>query len=182
MVLDKEGNGSVMDPRGKCVLLLQEAGTARVLDRAGNLVGAERRGAEAGADEEGAKVYKWAFDGLHVEFKPSSWELCVRLQNDRVACEFSSLTGGRLVKDKDRGVGVGVGVGVLGTGARGRGEGARVPDLDGMHDEMRQGIASVTSGLDSMMAGLKIKDQQRALAQGDKSKGRTGARKDKSKK
>jgi hypothetical protein len=127
-------------------------------------------------------VYKWAFDGLHVEFKPSSWELCVRLQNDRVACEFSSLTGGRLVKDKDRGVGVGVGVGVIGTGARGRGEGARVPDLDGMHDEMRQGIASVTSGLDSMMAGLKIKDQQRALAQGDKSKGRTGARKDKSKK
>ena len=198
VVLDKEGNGSVMDPRGKCVLLLQEVGTARILDRAGNLVGEERRGTGAGAEagagaaegasQEGAKVFKWAFDGLHVEFKPTSWELCVRLQNDRVACEFSSLSGGRLIKDRGAGaatfsalgVGGSVGAGVAGAGAGARGRGV-VPDLDGMHDEMRQGIASVSSGLDSMMAGLKSKGGGNGLdpskAQGNKGRGK----KDKSK-
>ena len=35
-------------------------------------------------------------------FLPGSWEVLVTVNNERLLCEFSSVTGGRLLKVKDK--------------------------------------------------------------------------------
>ena len=69
------------------------------------------------------RVHSWKFAGFLVEFEPSVWDLRVKFGNERMVCEFSSLHGGRLLKEKGGPAGVvnttasgGVGVGADGTG------------------------------------------------------------------
>ena len=138
VVFDRDGvNGSVMDNRGKTVLLVNEGG-ARIMEaKTGRVLSEEKRG---GAGE----VHKWAFDGLAIEFLPSTWEIKVRLQNDRVACEFSSLSGGRVVLDRK----------VHKDQKALRANAARLVEVDLDENFDHAGIASVSSGLDSIMTGL----------------------------
>ena len=150
VVLDKDGNGSVMNPRGKCVCLLNGTnGSAKIMDKAGNVL-SEHRQHSSGSDG----AYKWTFDGLHVEFLPSTWEILVRLSNERVACEFSSVHGGKLITDKweekkerER---------ERQRAARESGE--EPSGVDTNHEVLRSGLASITSGLDSMMDGLRARE------------------------
>ena len=51
---------------------------------------------------ENSQNYSWAFDGMKIDFLPGSWEVLVTVNNDRLSCEFSSITGGRLLKVKDK--------------------------------------------------------------------------------
>ena len=44
--------------------------------------------------------HAWKFEGLHFEFIPSTWEVKVLVDNEKTTSEFSSLTGGRLLKLK----------------------------------------------------------------------------------
>ncbi len=169
VTLDGDGNGSIMDTKGKCVALLtsQGRGVAKILHpktgiimsqytrppehrarhgHEGNAIdyGGEAGSAEAGSDmvlrgshsnvslltdegngngdqgqeqgqEEGQeqeqaqagpnpegtrRKHTWKFEGLLISFVPSTWELKVGIDNDRAAAEFSTLTGGKLVKAK----------------------------------------------------------------------------------
>lgn len=154
VVLDKEGNGSVMDTKGKCVLLISAGGTARVMDKTGRVLSEERK------DQNSlVPCYKWSFDGLTIEFNPRVWEVRVKFQNDKMVCEFSSLTGGRLLRDKTQARAV------RGAGAEGEGfesrvvsQKQRIPDLAEAadHAALRSNLLSITSGLDSMLDGLHL--------------------------
>lgn len=42
----------------------------------------------------------WKFESLGIHFTPSTWELTVGVDNDKVTAEFSNLHGGRLIKAK----------------------------------------------------------------------------------
>jgi len=160
VVLDREGNGSVMDTRGKCVLLVSETGSAKIMDKTGVVLSEERRvsgGASPGASgtreseaQAQAKTYKWRFDGLTIEFRPETWEIVVSFQNERVACEFSSASGGRMLRDKKT---ENLESDVLGGAKAGRGKGRF--DIDQRFDHA--GIQDVTSGLDQIMSGLVAK-------------------------
>ena len=170
VVLDREGNGSVMDTRGKCVLLVNASGTAKVMDKTGRVLSEERRGvagtgSEAGAEGDASEqpqsqtASKWTFDGLSIEWLPASWEIVVRFQNDRVACEFSSVTGGRLLRDKKAdkanaaaAASAAASAAAASGGATATGR-AKAVNMDELFDHA--GIQSVSSGLDSILGGLK---------------------------
>ena len=158
VVLDRDGSGSIMNPRGKCVCLVNTNGSAKIMDKSGNVLSELRQhaGSEAASADEG---YTWKFDGLHIAFRPVTWEIIVKFANDRVVCEFSSLHGGKLLKNKgeekferdkerarqrqrDNEAGAPGGV-------------AEAPAPD--HAGLRSGLASITSGLDLMLDGLKAR-------------------------
>ena len=139
VTLDAEGNGSVMDSKGRVLLLLtsgkkkvgglgvavvSDPKSGRVLheyskpaDGAGlpNIALSPRAGGEGpAADVHGTnsnhsgasatarkKPHSWKLSpGLIVQFIPSTWELLLQFSNKRLSCEFSSLTGGKLLQDK----------------------------------------------------------------------------------
>ena len=90
------GNGSVMDTRGRCLLLVNEKGVAKVIDKQGKAIAEYKRGGAWGDSidnrspdssrspisipsqpslPESDNKHAWKFDGLHVEFYPSTWEV-----------------------------------------------------------------------------------------------------------
>ena len=48
----------------------------------------------------GAKIHTWKFAGFVIEFEPSIWDLRVKFGNERMVCEFSSVHGGQILKEK----------------------------------------------------------------------------------
>ena len=88
------GSGSVMDSRGRCVLLLSEDGTAQVMNSNGTLATSfTRNNAVAVGPREGQKVLSWVFEGMRVKFDPCTWEVAVTMRNEQASCDFSTLHG-----------------------------------------------------------------------------------------
>jgi len=69
-------SGSVMDPRGRCVLAVNDR-SARTLDRAGGTLHEFlRRGAQVAEAAGGsAEECEWSFEGLLMKFDPNKWEV-----------------------------------------------------------------------------------------------------------
>jgi len=171
-VVDPSGNGSVMTPAGRCVLnirVTKEGHVAEELTEDGTLIqNHHRRNIEATVeDKEDASVEQksqegdlnnssvWKFDGMRVRFVPSTWEVCVEVTNSRVTAEFSSLKGGRIVTEhnepsKPR---------KSGTSSNRSNVTKKKTELlsSDSHDNMREGLQSVMSALDDMLAGMKSK-------------------------
>lgn len=86
VVLDRQGNGSVMDNRGKCVLLLTSKppisstatkGLERVLvmdPKSGEVLQTFVRGDECNGS---ATVYTKNIEGILIEFLPATWDVCI---------------------------------------------------------------------------------------------------------
>ena len=53
-------------------------------------------------DNKNSQKYSWSFDGMNIDFLPNTWEVLITVRNDRLSCEFSSMTGGRLLNIKDK--------------------------------------------------------------------------------
>ena len=77
LVFDRRaGNGSVMDTRGRCLFVISEHCSARVLDRSSGATLKElKKDALAAADKEPAATTKWLFEGLNMQFDPLNWEV-----------------------------------------------------------------------------------------------------------
>jgi hypothetical protein len=170
------GGASVMDPRGRCVLVVA-AGAAKVMSK-GNVVATYTLGAPASSSSSSPSPTKksgnngatssntgtgtsssnsnggvhpsWRFDGLHITFDPRTFALSVALATDVYACTFSSVDGCALTS----GGGGGGGEHTL----RDRlNVGRDLKHRDLSHDEhssVRTGIASVMGQLDDMMSAL----------------------------
>jgi hypothetical protein len=97
-VTDSNGAGSIMDPAGRCLLVLTDRGEASVYDMRGNVIQSLQKPSataatamEDGDDTfmelikqpqqqqqppaDGGKAYKWAFEDVKLEFKPENWEV-----------------------------------------------------------------------------------------------------------
>jgi hypothetical protein len=122
VVVDPGGSGSVMTPRGKCVLTLrvleeeeeeeEEGGEGRrrrtvaqvLSDRDGSVLHCFGKGATLaeGAVVEGGQGqgqgHEWVFQNMRIAFDPGAWELSVSVTNSRSVSCFSSIHGGKLVK------------------------------------------------------------------------------------
>lgn len=120
VVLDASGNGSVMTPSGRCVLNLRGGG-AEAMDDKGAVVSVYDKEEQAG---RGGETVEWEFENVKVQFSPSNWEvctiathqvhspliilygvinssllqLCVLINNGRVECAFSSVSGGKILR------------------------------------------------------------------------------------
>eukprot|EP01036_Dinobryon_divergens_P023898 gene23898-32294_t len=105
LVYDRRaGNGSIMDTRGRCLFVISEYNNARVLDRVGTTLMEYHKGDSplaAEGESAGGKVKtSWNFEGLNMNFDPEKWELTVVLENEKVKCAFSSISGCSLVQEK----------------------------------------------------------------------------------
>lgn len=78
------GNGSVMDTRGRCLLVLHSHTTAKVLDVKGNTVAEYSKGDCSGCGSNGGEVFdtqqqsqghNWDIEGLKMQFIPHNWEV-----------------------------------------------------------------------------------------------------------
>jgi hypothetical protein len=199
VICDSGGNGSVMDQQGHNVLLLTSnastdgVAVAKVLDpKSGKLLaeyrdddGTKRAGegiqdpeeqAEAvnGGSAYGGVSHSWKFGGFLIEFIPDIWDLRVRFGNERLVCEFSSKTGGKLVREKEakerdnKGKGKGKGSAAAGGGgnlafapasaaaiAAGKSPPAHSRLLDKEdHESVRKDVSSILSNLDSLLKDL----------------------------
>jgi len=174
-VVDPGGNGTVMNPRGKCVLNLRvtasadgNAGTiAEVLSDTDGAVmhvyektNIEELQKDVNANTE-QQVHEWKFQNMVIAFDPAAWDLRVTVTNSRSISCFSSVCGGKLVEEitgnkKDKKSRVGVGGGGGGKSGSSGGSGGTVLTTDG-HECMRTGLASVMSTLDDMLDGMKKK-------------------------
>jgi hypothetical protein len=143
-ILDSEGNGSVSNPSGTCLLAINEK-KATVFDVKG-LVAKElhRYGKDTQDVDEGCR---WVFDGISIEFIPKVWDLIISVSNDRLDCQFSSLTGGRVLKVKD---------------LEKPKKPQRYKDRNNIetlatydHEAVRSNLSSVVSSLDTIMDSLK---------------------------
>ena len=126
------------------------------------------RGGEGQYSPNGPKVQKWIFEGMTVSFNPVSWEVKVRMQNEKVECELSSLNGFKILNEKSEGGGSsadgggGGGAGTEGSTNRknkdkvkGQGQGSKVMLNDVEHNKIRESVQGVFSELDGIMKGLK---------------------------
>jgi hypothetical protein len=104
-MLDKAGNGSVMDTRGRCLLLLSDKGRAKVLSKKGDVimeydkldcvsldegqscvVAPSPTGSDGGKlsvelasprnkQEQAQKLHRWKSEGMQIDFIPKYWEV-----------------------------------------------------------------------------------------------------------
>jgi len=97
-ILDKSGTGSVMNPKGKCLLLLTESGIANVLDeKSGNIITSYDQSTSGDLTDE--YNHTWVVGGLHITFAPSSWNLTVKVKTSKYICEFSNKNGMVLLEE-----------------------------------------------------------------------------------
>ena len=176
VVHDAEGNGSVMDPNGHNVLLLMSSkktvdgiATAKVLEtRTGRLVTEYRQNAamlhvnptqsagppdsdgSPGTAQETRPSQTWKFGGLRIEFYAETWDLRVRFANERMVCEFSSRSGGRLLKEKVNDI-----ASSIGNAAANKG-------LSGKKGVLQESVTSTSTRKDSSSKS-KIKDKPSPL-------------------
>ena len=143
-ILDRTGAGSVMDTRGRCVLILSEQGVAKVLDKKGVIIAQHSKSSDPQSPENKA-VHRWKFDGLRFEFFPSTWELKVRLKTDKLLCDFSNLSGCQLVEET--------------TQNKHSNERPKYDfSLDTHdHEELRGNLHDVVAKLDELLIGIKDK-------------------------
>jgi hypothetical protein len=144
-ILDRTGAGSVMDTRGRCVLILSEQGIAKVLDKNGVIISQHTKSKEESQSPNDKSVHRWKFDGLRFEFFPSSWELKVRLKTDKLMCDFSNLSGCKLVEEV--------------TQNKLSNERQKIDfSLDtNQHEQLRENLHDVVSKLDELLVGIKDK-------------------------
>ncbi len=91
-ILDKSGTGSVMNPKGKCLLLLNESGVANVLDeKNGNIITSYDQATSRDLTDE--YNHCWVMGGLHITFVPSTWNLLIKVKTNKYICEFSNKKG-----------------------------------------------------------------------------------------
>ena len=100
-VVDPGGNGTVMNPRGKCVLNLRVTGggegrVAEVLsDNDGSVLHLHEKGVTPSEDQQ---LHEWKFQNMTIVFDPIAWELRVSVTNSRSVSCFSSIHGGKLME------------------------------------------------------------------------------------
>ena len=152
--MDSSGNGSVSSPTGTNLLSISP-GIARVHDAVTGAVVCNIPRNENGntdpqemAASSSSHDLVWKFDGLVVEFLPDSWDLRVLIRNGRAECEFSSISGGRLLKVIDT-----IPNSSKATIALSRQEAL----ISYNHESVRSELAAVVSRLDSMTVQLKNK-------------------------
>lgn len=97
------GSGTVVDPRGNCVLSLSPSGTATEMGLNKKwLASYKRRAGKSTAvttGEADVQERSWKFEGIEILFKPATWEIAVRINSTRLCCEFSSVRGGRVLEE-----------------------------------------------------------------------------------
>lgn len=143
-ILDSGGNGSVSNPNGTCLLTISEK-QAAVFDAKG-LVAKEFHRYNKDTQECVDEDCRWLFDGISIEFIPKVWDLIVSVSNDRLDCQFSSLTGGRVLKVKDLEK-------MKKTQRHDRNNIETLASYD--HEVVRSNLSSVVSNLDTIMESLK---------------------------
>eukprot|EP01038_Epipyxis_sp_PR26KG_P011453 gene11453-15344_t len=107
------GNGSVMDNRGRCLLVISPADgnsnknkenndyTAKLLDKFGNTTVTYTKGKICdNSVENNSAIHQWDIEGLKIYFDHKNWELKVNFQNERIQCEFSSISKCELIDVK----------------------------------------------------------------------------------
>jgi len=143
-ILDRTGAGSVMDTRGRCVLILSEQGIAKVLDKNGVIISQHTKSKEESQSPNDKSVHRWKFDGLRFEFFPSTWELKVRVKTEKLMCDFSNLSGCKLVEEISQ--------------TKHSNERQKLDPLDSnQHEKLRDGLHDVVSKLDELLVGIKDK-------------------------
>jgi len=148
-------SGSVMDPRGRCVLVVSEQGSARTLDKAGGTIAEFHRGAPAASE-----ALEWTFEGLRMKFDPVAWEVTVALENDKVRCLFSSVSGCSLLQEKPD---LPAAVPKRGPAARKTPSSSSAPhqaeeqteSAGPNHEELRQDLRNLLQGLDGVLGRLR---------------------------
>jgi len=150
-ILDRSGAGSIMDNRGRCVLILSEQGVAKVLDKNGTILAQHQKGPSSTNSPNEKSVHRWKFDGLRFEFFPLSWELKVRLKTDKLICEFSNLSGCRLVEEFTL-------TKHSSNNSNDRNKVAFISNDE--HEKLRDGLHDVVSKLDELLVGIKEKDNK----------------------
>ena len=98
--MDPGGNGSVMNPRGKCIVNIRvndkNNSIAEVLsDNDGSVLHSYEKG-----DNAVDKIHEWSFQNISISFDPPKWELCVTITNSHSISCFSNIEGGKLIKGK----------------------------------------------------------------------------------
>eukprot|EP01034_Spumella_vulgaris_P027089 gene27089-33764_t len=70
------GSGSLMDTRGRCLLVIHNGFTAKILDIKGNTTREySKEEAVAAAGDPSPMPHIWNVEGLKMEFKPAQWEV-----------------------------------------------------------------------------------------------------------
>jgi hypothetical protein len=92
-MLDAAGNGSIMDPKGRCLLVMtqENGGVVKILDKSGNNIAVyekdkiqnQQQSESEGKEQKKIKDIKdkfknhvWNFDGLKLEFDVQNWQVC----------------------------------------------------------------------------------------------------------
>lgn len=166
-VFDYQGNGSIMSPSGTSLLSItnQDKSVASVYDTKGVFLcdinkNESQRDTNMSSESimndpqelSPTKVSRdaqlvsgtnlsWVFQGLEMEFLPVSWEVRVTVRNTKVHCEFSSITGGRILK-------------VLEAKKEKKPKTREEVLVSYNHDNVRSELASVVNRLDSIMGSL----------------------------
>ena len=85
-------NGSVQDSKGNCVLVIK-GDVCTAMDSRGNKLGTYHRQTSSTADNDSSldHLLKWSFDGPRVSFNTSTWELLIKVQNEKAKCLFSNI-------------------------------------------------------------------------------------------
>jgi hypothetical protein len=80
----------------------------------------------------------------------STWELKVKLKTDKLSCEFSNLTGCRLVEEFTSN---------KNSNSNERNKVAYISNDE--HEKLRDGLHDVVSKLDELLVGIKEKDKDK---------------------
>lgn len=149
-VLDSAGSGSVMDMKGKCVLIINENGSAKVLDRLGTPIATyykdENNPLNIETTTNKKKLHTWNFDNLLIEFYPKSWELKIKVKSEKVLCEFSNISGVKLLEE----------IGTTSPIRRRKKKELLIHELSNdEHNEVRSNIKDIISNCDELISGLK---------------------------
>lgn len=103
--MDPNGNGTVMNPKGKCVLNIRSSinsSTADVLSEDGNLISRYIKNQDLSSKRNENNLQEnieWNFQGLLILFDPIKWCIYVTFQQSKVSCRFSSISGGEIFSD-----------------------------------------------------------------------------------
>ena len=142
-ILDKSGTGSVMNPKGKCLLLLNERGVANVLDeKNGNIITSYDQSTSGDLTDE--YNHSWVMGGLHITFVPSTWNLLIKVKTNKYICEFSNKKGVVLLDELPD----------VKEEVRGRDKQGRVRDIASTeeHLQVRSDLSDLVSNLDDVMS------------------------------
>ena len=104
-LFDQYCNGSVMNPKGTCLLSLLNNNknlSLKLNDNNGNhLKSLSYNNNVSSLNSEFENFsdadFTWNFDGIKIKFNPLDWELIVTIKSSKLTSEFSSKTGGKLL-------------------------------------------------------------------------------------